>query len=145
MSSPKAALSSLRSRIRVDRQEAMRSGSAYAAAGVIGLMEAGGQMDRLPDAFGLPKTVTLAILGKVGGSYASGDIAAGLNGLGDAAAIIAIRDFARGMTVSGANDYGREGARRRRITAADLERRLADRLAPDELADVLAALATEDD
>jgi hypothetical protein len=128
--SAKNQLSSLRSRLRVDKEEATRSASAYAGAGVLGLMKAGGQMDRIPDVFGLPKTVSVALAAKIGANYMSGTTANVLNGVGDAAAVVAIYEFAQGVAVSGVSDR-----------ASDLERRLASRLSEDELADLEDELA----
>lgn len=128
--SAKNQLSSLRSRLRVDKEEATRSASAYAGAGVLGLMKAGGQLDRIPDVFGLPKTVSVALAAKLGANYMSGTTANVLNGVGDAAACIAVYEFAQGVNVSGVSDR-----------ASDLERRLASRLSEDELADLEDELA----
>lgn len=130
--SAKDQLSNLRSRLRVDKEEATRSASAYAGAGVLGLMKAGGQLDRIPDVFGLPKTVSVALACKLGANYMSGQTANVLNGVGDAAACIAVYEFAQGVNVS-----GMVGDR-----ASDLERRLASRLSEDELADLEDELAS---
>ena len=137
--SVKAQLGSLRSRLRIDAEEARRSGAAYAGAGVSGLMKKGGQLDRLPDVFGLPKTVGVALACKLGANYMSGSTADYLNGVGDSAAVIAIYEFSQGIDVSGMSSGRNAGT-----TARDLERRLADRLSPDELADLEDELAELD-
>lgn len=141
--SAKQQLTNLRSRLRVDAGEARRSGAAYAGAGVLGLMKAGGQMDRIPDIFGLPKTVSIALAAKLGANYMSGSTADVLNGVGDAAAVVAIYEFAQGATVSGLVG---DGASDGRVSdeARRLERRLARTLSEDELADLEDELAGAD-
>lgn len=131
----KAQLGNLRSRLRVDAGEARRSGAAYGGAGVLGLMKASGQLARVPDVFGLPKTVSIALACKIGASYAPGAAADYLNGIGDSAAVIAIYEFSQGITLSGLDDVSGSG-RNAGTTARALESRLASALDEDELDDL---------
>jgi hypothetical protein len=139
--SVKQQLTGLRSRLRIDAEEARRSGAAYAGAGIIGLMKKGGQMERLPDVFGLPKTVGVALACKLGANYMSGATADYLNGVGDSAAVIAIYEFSQGIDVTGMAATGRNAG----TTARELESRLRDRLTDDELADLVDELQGVDD
>ena len=128
----KAQLGNLRSRLRVDAGEARRSGAAYGGAGVLGLMKASGQLARVPDVFGLPKTVSIALACKIGASYAPGAAADYLNGVGDSAAVIAIYEFSQGITLSGMDATGRNPG----TSARALESRLASALDDEELEDL---------
>lgn len=147
------SIATARSRVRISEQEARRSGAAYVAAGIIGVAskpaENGEVMMKKLSFWGIPGTAMLAILAKGGGSFASGDVADYLNGVGDAAAIIAIANFASGREVAGmAGEDEVSGRRRRRAPrsasrgAARLEEELSARV--DDLDSELAALEADD-
>lgn len=139
-SSLKQNLSTLRSRVRLEQEEARRTGAAMAGAYVIGSMEKAGTLAELPDAFGLPKTVIIAVLAKVGASFASGQAADYANGVGDAASAIALYQFAKGETIAGSAAPPARG--RMSSTVSSLRERLAARLneGSDELDPELAEL-----
>ena len=143
------AVTSARSRVRVSEQEARRSGAAYVSAAVIGIASKPNDrgevvMSKL-SFWGVPGTAMLALLAKGGGSFATGETADYLNGMGDAAAIIAIANFTQGREVAGADVEGvrsrRRGARRAR-GAERLESELTGRL--DDIDAELAALEADD-
>jgi hypothetical protein len=143
------SLTSARSRMRITEAEARRTGAAYASAFVLGRLSvptASGEPAPLSklQVLGMPGTVTAAVLAKLGATFMDGSTADYLNGVGDAAAIMALADFARGREVAGmgaapraANPEAVEAAIRRKLAAA---RRDAQR---DELLDVLDAAAAE--
>lgn len=143
------AVTSARSRVRVSEQEARRSGAAYVSAAVIGIASKPNDrgevvMSKL-SFWGVPGTAMLALLAKGGGSFATGETADYLNGVGDAAAIIAIANFTQGREVAGADVEGvrsrRRGASRAR-GAERLESELSTRL--DDIDAELAALEADD-
>lgn len=143
------AVTSARSRVRVSEQEARRSGAAYVSAAVIGIASKPNDrgevvMSKL-SFWGVPGTAMLALLAKGGGSFATGEMADYLNGVGDAAAIIAIANFTQGREVAGADVEGvrsrRRGASRAR-GAERLESELSTRL--DDIDAELAALEADD-
>lgn len=138
-SSLRASLANIRSRSRINEAEARRSGAALAAGFTLGAMEKAGTLAQVPDMFGLPKTVTIAIVSKLAAGYASGDMSDYANGVGDAAGVVALYQFGKGETVDGmvagatpprlAGSTQEVGARR--LTASELrdfERRLEDKL-----------------
>lgn len=134
-SSLRASLANIRSRARINEAEARRSGAALASGFVLGSMEKAGTLNDLPDMFGLPKSVTIAIVAKLGAGYATGDIADYMNGLGDAAGVVALYQFGKGVeTIQGVEQprqLAGEEVGRRRLTASELrafERRLEQRL-----------------
>lgn len=130
-----AAMSRLRS--RVSDQEARRTGAAYASAVALGIMskpkegETESTLDKA-SVFGLPGSVVVALVAKAGATFADGDVADYLNGIGDAGAIIALSQFARGETVAGTLPAvsGRPSGNR----AAALERAIRRRLANERAA-----------
>lgn len=143
------AVTSARSRVRVSEQEARRSGAAYVSAAVIGIASKPNDrgevvMSKL-SFWGVPGTAMLALLAKGGGSYATGEMADYLNGMGDAAAIIAIANFTQGREIAGGDVEGvrsrRRGASRAR-GAERLESELTGRL--DDIDAELAALEADD-
>ena len=143
------AVTSARSRVRVSEQEARRSGAAYVSAAVIGIASKPNDrgevvMSKL-SFWGVPGTAMLALLAKGGGSFATGEMADYLNGMGDAAAIIAIANFTQGREVAGGDVEGvrsrRRGASRAR-GAERLESELSTRL--DDIDAELAALEADD-
>lgn len=145
------AVTSARSRVRVSEQEARRSGAAYVSAAVIGIASKPNDrgevvMSKL-SFWGVPGTAMLALLSKGGGSFATGEMADYLNGVGDAAAIIAIANFTQGREVAGVSDdvagvrSRRRGASRAR-GAERLESELTGRL--DDIDAELAALEADD-
>ena len=143
------AVTSARSRVRVSEQEARRSGAAYVSAAVIGIASKPNDrgevvMSKL-SFWGVPGTAMLALLAKGGGSFATGETADYLNGMGDAAAIIAIANFTQGREVAGGGVEGvrsrRRGASRAR-GAERLESELTGRL--DDIDAELAALEADD-
>lgn len=143
------AVTSARSRVRVSEQEARRSGAAYVSAAVIGIASKPNDRGEIVMSklsfWGVPGTAMLALLAKGGGSFATGEMADYLNGLGDAAAIIAIANFTQGREVAGADVEGvrsrRRGASRAR-GAERLESELSTRL--DDIDAELAALEADD-
>lgn len=129
--SMKQALQGARSRLRVSEAEAERTAAAYTAAVVIGIGSKGhgGQppmMSKLAFA-GIPGTIVLAVLAKVGAGFMTGTTANIANGVGDAAAIIGVAKFVEGTDIAGLSDSEMSGRRRR--STADAARRLEERLA----------------
>lgn len=100
-------------------------------AAVIGLMVKSGAVDRLPD-IGVPKTLVLAGIGKAVGYNMNGTIGEAADGIGNAAAVVAIFQWTTGQTVSGASMAGNGGANsldRERAIAKQLERATRRQLA----------------
>jgi hypothetical protein len=153
-SSFKSALSALRNRSRLDEGEARRTTALYGTAGLVGFLERPREgetpeareplMDKLPD-LGVPKTAILGIVGKFAANYMSGANADYLNGFADANAVIAIRDFTKGVQMSGVAGDSVSGRRRRggadRSRLRALEAKLSNSLRDDGLDDVDAELA----
>lgn len=130
MAKAKEIMSRVRARLRDEEAEARRGGAALATSYVIGSMETSGAMASVPQLFGLPRTVTLAVLAKAGGTFARGPVRDYLQGVGDSAAIIATYNFSKGGTVSGIDEVsGRRRNRRHRMAeAANVERQLRAQL-----------------
>lgn len=146
-------LATIRSKARINDAEMRRSGAGVAASFIIGALEKSGRMNDIPTLAGLPRTVTLAFAAKLGASYASGSAADYLDGVGDAAANVAVYQFAKGPDVSGAHVAGaRSDARAARAMerrAAALEARIARQLrdegvGEDDIERELAALEIDD-
>ncbi len=139
-------IAATRSRVRISESEARRTGAAFVGAAVIGIAskpdDRGEILMKKLEVFGLPGSVVLAILAKGGASFMSGDTADYMNGLGDAAAIIAISKFAQGQDVSGMDVAGARSRRRRgggsRRDIERLESELSSRV--DDIDRELAAL-----
>jgi hypothetical protein len=134
------SLQNLRRSVRVSETEARRTGALLVGAATLGAMSRPGEdgsrpIDTVPSLFGMPKTVSLAIGLKVAASYATGSTADYLNGAGDAASVVAVRDFFAGATVAGVTEpevvAGRHRSRADRVRA--LEQKLTSRLPSDEL------------
>ncbi len=146
----KSTAAAARSKLRLSESEMRRSASAFVSAGVIGVMsrapEGGGAPPLSKLAFwGIPGTAVLAVVAKGGASFATGDSADYLNGLGDAAAIVSIASFTSGRDIaglSGVDDSQELSGRRRRgssgRTAEQLEAEIRRRLEAEE---ELAAIA----
>lgn len=130
MAKAKEIAGRIRARLREEEGEARRGGAALATSYVIGSMETSGAINTVPPLFGLPRTVTLAILAKAAGTFARGSMRDYLQGVGDGAAIIATYNFSKGATVSGVDDEmsGRRSRRRRMAEAANVERQLRAQL-----------------
>jgi hypothetical protein len=133
--------------MRLEESEARRSGAAYVTAAVIGITStpAAGQTEAAIEKlsfWGMPGTVTAAILAKAGATFASGDMADYLNGAGDAAAIIAISKFVQRQEVAGMG-----AAPRARVTQsatateAALRRRLRETMSDEDIDAEIAELA----
>lgn len=136
-----AIVAAARAKMKAEKGEATRVGSALASSYVIGAIEKSPeQLAKIPQVFGLPRTFTLAVLAKGAGMFVGkgtgNDV---LNGIGDAAAIIAVHSYAKGETVAGFGEEvsgprkrrkKQQGAMRDRIKA--LEERLTDELGPDD-------------
>jgi len=133
------SVTAARSRMRMSEQEARRSGAAYVAAAVIGVTskpnDRGEVLLSKLSFGGVPGTAMLALLAKGGSTFASGDVADYLNGVGDAAAIVAIANFTSGREVAGV-----EGRRRRAMRGDGGSRRLERELS-ERMSDVDAELA----
>lgn len=125
------SLTTVRSRMRIEESEGRRSGAAYASAAVIGILskpnDSGEVMLRKLEFWGMPGSVTLALAAKAGATFATGDMVDYLNGIGDAAAIVAIANFVQGRTVEGVEGHGR--------TRAQIEEALRRRLRQSETVD----------
>lgn len=141
------SIATARSKVRISEQEARRTGAAFVSAGIIGVTskpnERGEVMMNKLSFWGIPGTAMLAIIAKGGATFATGDGADYLNGIGDAAAIIAISNFASGREVAGMSGDDQEmSGRRRRVgagrDAARLERELSSRMS--DVDEELAAL-----
>jgi len=75
------------------------AGTSY----MIGSMVKSGNIEKIPEIFGMPRTVTLAIAGKLLAYNASGALKQAANGAASAAAAVAIFQFAQGLEVAGAS------------------------------------------
>lgn len=120
-------------------------GAAYLGAAVIGVtskVAAGATEPAIEKLsfWGMPGTVTLAIVAKAAAAFGSGDFQDYANGLGDAAAIIAISRFVQGQEVSGVAAYPAHG-RTRAAVEESLRRRLRETMSEDDIDAELAALA----
>lgn len=164
----KASVATMRNRLKIDEAEARRSSAAYLSAGILGLMEKPRQGDsaeereplieKIPTFFGLPRLAGIAIVAKVGAQYAGGSNEDYLNGLGDAAAVLAIHAFSKGEQVAGVADVGRRRSRsgggttdaRIRALEEKLRRQLAaagggtDDDLDAQIADLVAAAADDE-
>lgn len=136
----------MRSKIRLSDQEARRSFAAYGSALAIGMASKRTASGEIPleklEIFGMPGTLTLAVVGKVGASFMDGQVADYLNGIGDAASIIAISKFAEGREIAGVAGDAVAGRRNRRRLSAARQRAAREEA---ELEDELAELVGDDD
>lgn len=89
---------------------------------MIGSLVKSGNIEKIPELFGMPRTVTLAIAAKLLAYNASGQVKQVANGAATAAASIAIFQFSQGLDVAGAS--GGRGTR-----SLQGERTIARRLA----------------
>lgn len=104
------ALSRARSIAREHKDEAEIEMGNLGAAAVIGMMERAGTMAAVPTFFGLPRTVTLAIVARIASKNTSGSASNTLRGISSGAASIAVYQYAKGVTVSGADGGDVSGA-----------------------------------
>lgn len=83
----------------------IEKGAMGAAAYGLGKMEAGGTFFGLdvPALMNFPKAVTVGAIGLIGSRFASGKMAAALEGVGDAGLSVALYNFGRGEGVTGAS------------------------------------------
>ncbi len=119
MSKAKEAIARARRTASEARADAARMAAGGVTSYLIGSMEAAGTMSQVPQVFGLPRTVTLAVVGKLIEYNMGGTVAEVAGGAATAAANIAIYQFSRGQTVSG--DVGAGNAirdRGRRLESA---------------------------
>lgn len=146
-----AIVAAARAKMRAEKGEATRVGTALASSYVIGAIEKSPeQLAKIPTVFGLPRTFTLAALAKGAAMFSpKGTTTDVLNGIGDAAAIIAVHAYAKGETVAGFNvgdelsgprkkRKRQQGAMRERLKA--LEERLTDELGDGDEEELDAAI-----
>lgn len=103
----KSQVSAARARVRFEEAEMRRMGASAITSFALGAgTKADGWLHQVPGLFGLPKTVSFAILAKGASAFASGDLRDYLDGAGDAAASVAIFQLAQGGwgAVSGLDD-----------------------------------------
>lgn len=146
MANLKQSLAAARSRARLSKEEMLRTGVSYVAAGVLGVMQKPNERGEIPIAkasiMGVPGTVVVAGVAKGIAMFAPGSFGTAANGFADAAAIISIANFAQGHTVNGMSGHRRSSASRR-AAAARLERELSSRLDHDDDERELAALEND--
>lgn len=144
------SLTNIRQKARMSEADARRTGAMYGGAVALGIMsrttrnDAGEVQAPMLDkvsVFGMPGAVVVAIGAKAGAAFSSGDASDYLNGLGDAAAVMALAAFAAGREVAGTPEERQaaatpqaEGLRTRRLER-QLRQRLAARRAAEELRD----------
>jgi hypothetical protein len=135
MSKAQEAIQRARRTATAAKADATRMAAGAVTSYLVGSMEAAGTMAQVPQLMGLPRTVTLAILGKLVAYNTGGTISEGADGAATAAANIAIYQFSRGQTVSGV-----EGAihdRGRRLQSA-AQRALAQDTEPSAEQEIAA-------
>lgn len=125
------ALSRARAIAREHKDEAEIEMGNLGAAGMIGLLERTGAMNNIPQLFGLPRTVIVAVLMRVASKKMGGSGANMLRGMSSGAAAVAIYQFAKGVQVSGlvgdsdvAGLIGAPSSESVRAAAGELERAL---------------------
>lgn len=102
----KDAASRARRRAGERKKNLIRKASAYGAGYGIGKLESTGRMESIPTIFGVPRTVTLGLAASAAAfalpeSSMIGHVA---DGVGDGCLTVAAYQFAKGQTVSGAED-----------------------------------------
>lgn len=115
MSKTKEAIARARRTATEAKEDAAEMMAGATTSYLIGSMEASGAMAQIPTFLGLPRTVTLAIAGKLLAYNSTGRTRQIANGAANAASHVAIYQFSRGQTVSGlGDDVGAHGSQRDR-------------------------------
>ncbi len=121
--STKAALERARRTASAAKSDANEMLAMAGTSYMIGSMVKSGNIEKIPEIFGMPRTVTLAIAAKVLAYNAGGTLKQAANGAANAAAAVAIFQFAQGLEVAGASPSS-SGVR-----SLQSERSIAKRLA----------------
>lgn len=101
MSKAQEAIARARRTASAAKADATRMSAGAVTSYLIGSMETAGTMAQIPTIFGLPRTVTLAAVGKLIEYNMSGTVSEIAGGSATAAANIAIYQFSKGQSVSG--------------------------------------------
>lgn len=100
--STKAALERARRTAGAAKADANEMLAMAGTSYMIGSMVKSGNIEKIPEIFGMPRTVTLAIAAKLLAYNAGGAMKQAANGAANAAATVAIFQFAQGLEVAGA-------------------------------------------
>lgn len=93
------------SRKRKEAKRTMyRKASAYGTAYALGKAVESGAIDRIPQLFGVPRTVVLGAGASVASFFVGGGAGDILDGVGDGAMCVAAFQFGAGQTVSGSDE-----------------------------------------
>jgi hypothetical protein len=134
MSKAQEAIARARRTATQARADATKMAAGAVTSYLIGSMETAGTMAQIPTLFGLPRTVTLAAVGKLVAYNMSGTVSEAADGAATAAANIAIYQFSKGQTVSGVDGAIHDRGRQLQAAAARALRGDPAPSADDELA-----------
>lgn len=119
MSKTQEAIARARRTASEAKNDAVEMVSEVTTSYLLGSLETSGRIRDIPQIMGLPRTVTLALVGKLVAYNTSGKVRQIAAGAANAATAIAVYQFARGQTVSGvAGEVGRMSARGRVLEQA---------------------------
>lgn len=118
MSKTQEAIARARRSASEAKNDAVEMVSEVTTSYLLGSLEASGRIRDVPQIMGLPRTVTLALVGKLVAYNTSGRVKQMANGAANSAVAIAVYQFAKGQTVSGVGDVGRMTARGRVLESA---------------------------
>lgn len=104
MSKAQEAIARARRTANAAKADSTKMAAGAVTSYLIGSMEAAGTLSSIPQPFGLPRTVVLAVVGKAIAYNTSGQVSDALDGAASAAANIGIYQFASGRSVSGVGD-----------------------------------------
>jgi hypothetical protein len=114
MSKTSEAIARARRTASEAKENAVEMAAEVGTSYLLGSMEASGQIRNIPQVFGMPRTVTLALAAKLVAYNTSGRVSQVARGVASSATAVAVYQFARGQTVSGVgDDVGRMSARGR--------------------------------
>ena len=110
----------------------------------VGSMLKNGQLEKVPQIFGMPRTVTLAVAAKLLAYNSGGRVKQAANGASAAAAAIALFQFGHGDSVAGYVSGNERGQDRALKSEQAIAKRLADRVSEHlEAAEIAEQLAAE--
>lgn len=97
----KAAAKRVRDKMKEAKGNTIRRGANIGTSYALGKAVETGAIERVPQLWGMPRTLTLAALGAAGAMYGSGKMADAAEGVLDSALAISAYDFGRGAPVQG--------------------------------------------
>jgi hypothetical protein len=110
------------------KADMLEIGAAIGTAYVVGKLAQSGGLDRVPDVLGMPKTVTVAAVGKLIAYNVSGKAKQITNGLATGAACVAAYQFGNGQTVSGGYVSGGRKGGRSLASEEEIAKRLTEKI-----------------